>query len=457
MENEPHLHRPIHQAVAWAIRSNKLRLDILELLLEYLPSMIEYNGTDDPLLHNACAAKPTAEMIHFLIDRSPDSIRTRNGNGRLPLHIACSRKVSVEIIEILLDYYPDAIRETVTERDHLNPEDTLMFPLHLALAKGASKEVIFLLLDKYPAAATHMFAKGQIAVSALALTVACASRHYCKDMDILQRLVRICPPSVRLPDYCGGLPLHRACFNYCVTLDTVEFLIGQYPDSVRIPTGRSGLLPLDLATCIAPLDVVEFLINAYPDALRMRNPSGELPIHSACRVPRHGELQLLIDAYGEQDCGGLRVAGNDGRIPLHVAVTATRCETEALLLLLEHFRDGIYVSDNDGCLPLHLACNRHQDVFPPVLETVGILVEADPYTTVIQKDNHGNTPYQLACQQHAGQRSHEVEMLLVDWQDVVVLELKRDFERFAHEQLGLLDLVTAKVWSFAKPDLWRPE
>jgi hypothetical protein len=35
--------------------------------------------------------------------------------------------------------------------------------------------------------------------------------------------------------------------------------------------------------------------------------------------------------------------------------------------------------------------------------------------------------------------------------------MKEAFEDVANTQLGLPDLVTANVWSFAKPDLWTPD
>lgn len=52
---------------------------------------------------------------------------------------------------------------------------------------------------------------------------------------------------------------------------------------------------------------------------------------------------------------------------------------------------------------------------------------------------------------------NRVDVYLLEQQDEAVNVIMEAFEDVAENQLGLPDLVTANVWSFAKPDLWAPE
>jgi hypothetical protein len=45
---------------------------------------------------------------------------------------------------------------------------------------------------------------------------------------------------------------------------------------------------------------------------------------------------------------------------------------------------------------------------------------------------------------------------LIEKQNEAVIAMKEALEDIANAELGVPDLVTAIVWSFAKPDLWVP-
>jgi hypothetical protein len=107
---------------------------------------------------------------------------------------------------------------------------------------------------------------------------------------------------------------------------------------------------------------------------------------------------------------------------------------------------AIHGADTVGCLPLHYACASN----PPKLEIIRVLVEANFYS-VLQNDQRGCTPYQLAWRSR--NRDVEVEAYLLEPQNEVANAMKETFADVANMQLRLPFLVTANVWSFAKPDL----
>jgi ankyrin repeat protein len=140
------------------------------------------------------------------------------------------------------------------------------------------------------------------------------------------------------------------------------------------------------------------------------------------------------------------VVDADGRIPLHYAATGSS-ELETLQQLLRLYPEGIHVVDRNGMLPLHMSCFSPN----PRLDHVHLLVEADIYT-VVQKTQDGNTAFKFAWRM---QRTHrQVELYLAEKAIEAVSALTEAFEGAANMELGL---DVAHIWSFAQPNLWRPE
>jgi predicted NAD/FAD-dependent oxidoreductase len=126
-----------------------------------------------------------------------------------------------------------------------------------------------------------------------------------------------------------------------------------------------------------------------------------------------------------------------------------RHDSELLQHLINLYPEAIHVVDRNGRLPLHEACESAR----PILGSIRNLVEADSFT-VLEKTLDGRSPYQLVWR--LNRRNPDIERYLVEKQDEVVNAMKEAFEDVADAQLGLPDLVIARVWSFTKPDLWQP-
>lgn len=92
-------------------------------------------------IHQACALRPTKEMIESLYDAYPESISACETTfKRSPLHIACQTGATLEIIQTLLDLYSDAARI----------KDTLgRLPIHYACSHGASEQIVAALLKAF--------------------------------------------------------------------------------------------------------------------------------------------------------------------------------------------------------------------------------------------------------------------------------------------------------------------
>jgi Ankyrin repeats (3 copies) len=99
---------PLHYAVA----SNNSRadaqqqqLDVVRLLTEGWDfALYEKTQTDGGVpLHLAVQHKSPVEVVHYLVDRRPDTLHIRDKRGRIPLHIAVEdSRASVGVVELLV-------------------------------------------------------------------------------------------------------------------------------------------------------------------------------------------------------------------------------------------------------------------------------------------------------------------------------------------------------------------
>jgi len=92
-------------------------------------------------LHYACEYGCADEIIQFLIESWPQSVKVANGSGSLPLHLACHYRVSLTVVQWLVHAAPDTIRL----QDHQG-----RVPLSRAIDKFCPDEVIQFLLNCWP-------------------------------------------------------------------------------------------------------------------------------------------------------------------------------------------------------------------------------------------------------------------------------------------------------------------
>ena len=240
--------------------------DVVELLLKLSPNdFVPWRMSDGMShLHHACSSSMVSlDIIKLLVEKNPDSMRSKDFKGRLPLHVACLNKVSFEILHFLVWQEVALVREK---------EGSGRLPVHLACAAGASLEVVALLVECFP-------------------------------------------ESVRFVDHSSNLPLHLACLNM-VSFEVVQFLVGLCHAHVREIDGR-GRLPVHLAcTAGASLEVVVLLVETFPESVRVVDNSFNLPLHSAAEGQG---MEAVFQYLLEKHPNGVREVNREGLLPLHLA------------------------------------------------------------------------------------------------------------------------------------------
>jgi ankyrin repeat protein len=199
-------------------------------------------------------------------------------------------------------------------------------------------------------------------------------------------------------------PLHYLLHEHPPS-DLVERILRVAPDTIKVQD-KYRQLPLHIALDNkASIDVIKLLIQAYPKAAEVQDNFGYLPLHYACQYSTDyhedflNRLNLLVTAYPE----GINVQNIDGYFPsfflkivmsdtehpylLHEAVKGG-FSTHLIKLLLQAFPESCTTKDNDGMVPLHYACAGSASNF---LEYVIVLLDENKNSLQI-KDNHGRTP-----------------------------------------------------------------
>jgi hypothetical protein len=246
-----------------------------------------------------------------------------------------------EIMNIILDVCPDSVH-TVLKTEDEDDYYRNTYPLHIACYNGGyggdaeiMSNVIDILLDKCSndkrGGLDHIAAFGMCGsvLENYKNVGGCPLSYYITwggdDMDIVRRMVNICPASLTLScDKTKMTPLHiilRSIYEKEYTADVVELFVETDSSCVSL-ADVYGCYPLHcLSSSIAweneDQDVVECLIKLDPSILQIRDVDGCLPIHNACA---------------------------SGKLTLPVLQTLVKFWPESVF---ETF---------DGCLPLHILC-----------------------------------------------------------------------------------------------------
>jgi ankyrin repeat protein len=224
-------------------------------------------------LYEECEShSPSMDRIRQLVNDNPDAVKLRTdyATGReIPLHAACRAFEdgggSLEVVQYLIQQWPESVK-TVDKAGYL--------PLHYACRNKSPLEILQYLVEQWPESVRAVNNKGY-----LTLHFACAN----KALAAVQYLVEQWPVSVKAVDKSGYLPLHSACANMA-PLELVQYLVEQRPESVKTATYNSGAIPLHYACSReATLEVVQYLIEQWPVSVKAVDKGGYLPLHDACR------------------------------------------------------------------------------------------------------------------------------------------------------------------------------
>jgi ankyrin repeat protein len=238
-----------------------------------------------PLLLFALHHKSPGHFIQKVIEKFPDSPKTKDEEGSLPLPFALRRGMPYDAICPLANAYPGAIAEwedgetmfhvaarEYQQEDYLkvmtlfiahrkellfsrNAEGSL--PLHCAV-HGRNPGGVRFLLEMWPEAASQPDSKGRLPVHvALELPFS----H-----EIFEVLTDCYPEGLETFDNQGFLPLHTACMYQTSTTEVLETLMKKCPGGAALPSTKNGTSALFVAAeNDASLDVLLFLAKRSPD------------------------------------------------------------------------------------------------------------------------------------------------------------------------------------------------
>ena len=441
---------PLHYYLS---RTSNVSLDIVKQLVAN-PEALLLNDEETMctpihiLMHNKNIGEMT-DVLHYLAELNPDSLKIKDRNGECSLHIACKNEhIIVESIRVLLESCMELARQQTWHGD---------IPIHsLCETKGiddsVSRSILKLLLEAYPDSAMQVETEyGELPLHRAA---------YNKSPAFCKLLVDAYPESVKRGDVSNCLPIHNACYKG--RLETVEYLFGLYPESLHIRLSSSGYLPIHYAAYSSGEDaaeIIKFIVRQDPECLSKPIVSGHvqrgdgtqennygLPLHIVCRhrdqsnvtellydlypeaiLIRNGDQQLPIDilmkrldeahrhgysdenisriqepisflrvqmgyAWQVQDENAMRTPDNNGLLPLHYALQNS-APLGSIKLLVKGNSDAINVPDGSGMHPFNIACQ---------FSTIGVvkyLVEPERLSSNILNtyDVNKNFPLHHAC------------------------------------------------------------
>ena len=262
--------------------------DVLQYLVELNPSSLRKKDKygENPL-HCACRnQRITVETIKLLLNVGADVVYEQNECGEMPLHCLCSGsfdsrekklddEVAIDILKLLLAAHPDW---TSIQTDEVKDDGSL--PLHKAAGKK-SQAFCKLLVDAYPEAVEEVDGRG------LPL------HHACEDgrLETVEYLFGLYPESLNIRDDWGRLPIHCTARRLGNTVENaaeiIKFLLRHDPECLSKPvvfTNQYGIhnngdLPLHIVCSFSNKDnSTELLYDLYPEAILIRNERRQLPI-----------------------------------------------------------------------------------------------------------------------------------------------------------------------------------
>lgn len=136
----------LENALHGACTNKDCPLETIEYLSSLQPEALQVKSTINGRLplHTACYSGSPLEVITFLVEAWPESIRVGNCEGMLPLHEACGGAPQLDTIRYLLEAYPESIRIRDTGRGRF-------LPLHWCCRNRTTSPMVYdLLLAAYP-------------------------------------------------------------------------------------------------------------------------------------------------------------------------------------------------------------------------------------------------------------------------------------------------------------------
>jgi len=283
-------------------------------------------------------------MLHFA------NLEATDYEGKTALHLAATQG------------HLAVVRELVFRGANLEPADTLdgYTPLHYACLSGRALDVVQELVAR---AGADMFVTARNGKTAFDVADGNAKdyllRAYADKVSaregpqaihaILQAATFLAARRRQALSHRVKLPLGK------LTLDQFQALLLLLPPDSFCIRDNSGALPLHIACRVgAPIQIIRLFVQAYAAALQTADNNGALPLHAACQAdsPSLDAIRFVV----EQDPNAVQAANNDGALPVHL-LCGSSPSVQVVKYLVQLFEGGLAMMTNAGDLPLMVACN----------------------------------------------------------------------------------------------------
>ena len=184
------------------------------------------------------------------------------------------------------------------------------------------------------------------------------------NLDVVERMLCLCPESSWSRNRRGDRPLHRALQMADIDIEVVRLLLQAFPEGAST-CNLDGKMPLHYAAAnISDLEILQLVVSSFPQALDVgENKNDSKPLHYACafKMPLP-VVKYLYNAGEETPKGTPKVKSRDvvknkdkqGNLPLHLALMYG-ADIAVGELLLQAFPEAAGITDAKGRLSLQLA------------------------------------------------------------------------------------------------------
>ena len=355
-----------------------------ELLRKIPYNELCHSNSEQSLAHVA-AEHGQKEVLQYVHEVVPETLKTADGNGALPAHLA-AQNGHEGVVQFLHQVVPETLK-TANGNDgdlpahrtaHNGHEGVLRFlhqvvpetlktadrggrlPAHWA-AQNGHDGVIQFLHQVVPETLTTAAGNGMLPAHFAA--------HYGHE-GVVQFLHQVVPETLKTANGGGDLPAHLAAQNGHEGV--LRFLHQVVPETLKA-AARWGQLPAHWAAQNGHEGVVQFLHQVVPETLKTAGTTGNLPAHWAALHGHEGVVQFLHQVVPET----LKTADRGGRLPAHLA--ALNGHEGVVQFLHQVVPETLKTADIGGRLPAHLAAeNGHEGVVQFLHEVVSDTPAASP-------------------------------------------------------------------------------
>jgi ankyrin repeat protein len=323
---------------------------IVQLLNANLSLARRVNTNNQTPLRLHCQRRnASTHVARLLLEANPDALRTLDSiDGWAPIHYAAAN-ANLNLIQYLVEAYPESVRVRTTknqtalhllcQQHHnlLEADSSSSLSSSHTISRYGNRHgsdapqvstALSLLLEADPSAVVQR----DTPHSYTPLHLVCKAGGSRPDVSVqvVMQLLRFNPHAATIADAENYLPLHHASEVGC-SVDMIDVLLDSHAAAAMSMTRKNDSALSLACTSNKRVDTVLRLIQANPAALATKNDYGFAPIHCVCRAyqPRMGIVQALIEA--DPEC--VRLQTNAGETPVHLASSNASAFVGVLQLL----------------------------------------------------------------------------------------------------------------------------